>query len=470
MLCTLDTRLHKIVCIDEIDETVSTTKWTKKAQKQLDKLNKDSNMTAGLEAELTIAINARVMLRRNIDTKYGLVNGAIGTVKAISASVVMVKFDHIDEPCPIEMVKGKFLLMKSFYVFRKQFPLTVSYAVTVHKCQGLSLDCAIVDLSNSVFCAGMAYVAISRVRRLDGLHLTSFDPASIIVSSSGLEEVNRLRSCFRKDLSLYDIPPTKKCPIKRKIPLSDESCPPTKKRPVKFPSLRKGSSSDGKKRTVESTSGTTNEDCVITAVHRPGPRTEWADYRYYPVDESWQRQACDTLNVRFVCPIQCQTGGADVILTRPDLRTRKRIRGDGNCLYRAMSYIITGCEEQHFQIRTAIVSHMRTIPHLLNGLGADGHPNYLDVYNGGYESVEAYLAQTRMAVNGVWGTDFEMSILAHKLNTIVYSYKEDEYWIACFANGIDKSIPKDINCQSMYIYYTGNHFDVVTSVHRRVRS
>ena len=38
--------------------------------------------------------------------------------------------------------------------------------VTIHKCQGLSLDCAIVDLSDNVFCAGMAYVAMSRVRTL----------------------------------------------------------------------------------------------------------------------------------------------------------------------------------------------------------------------------------------------------------------------------------------------------------------
>jgi len=36
-----------------------------------------------------------------------------------------------------------------------------------------------------------------------------------------------------------------------------------------------------------------------------------------------------------------------------------------------MSYIITGCEEQHFQIRTAIVSHMRTISHFLNGFGQE---------------------------------------------------------------------------------------------------
>ena len=105
MLSTLSTKLHRIACIDEIDETVSTKKWTKKAQKQLEML---SNMTAGLETELTIAIGARVMLQRNVDTKQGLVNGAIGTMTAISSNEVMVKFDHIDEPCQIQMVKGKF--------------------------------------------------------------------------------------------------------------------------------------------------------------------------------------------------------------------------------------------------------------------------------------------------------------------------------------------------------------------------
>jgi len=72
----------------------------------------------------------------------------------------MVKFDHIEEPYPIEQVRSKFQLLTNFYVHKNQFPLTVAYAITVHKCQGLSLDCAI-DLSDKVFCAGMA---VSRVR------------------------------------------------------------------------------------------------------------------------------------------------------------------------------------------------------------------------------------------------------------------------------------------------------------------
>ena len=52
MISALDNELYKIVCIDEIDETSSSHKWSKKAQKQLEKLNNDSNLTAGLEAEL----------------------------------------------------------------------------------------------------------------------------------------------------------------------------------------------------------------------------------------------------------------------------------------------------------------------------------------------------------------------------------------------------------------------------------
>ena len=82
--------------------------------------------------------------------------------------------------------------LKNYYVYREQYPLILAYAVTIHKCQGLSLDCAIVDLSQEVFSDGMAYVAISRVRTLAWLHLVAFQPSSIMVSATSLKEVNRL--------------------------------------------------------------------------------------------------------------------------------------------------------------------------------------------------------------------------------------------------------------------------------------
>ena len=302
--CSLHWTLNytKITCIDEIDETSSSHKWTKKAQKQLEKLNNDSNSTAGLEAELTLAVGVRVMLRRNIDTKRGLVNGAIGTVSCISSKQLIIKFDHMDDPCPIEMVRGKFMLQMSFFVYRKQFPVTVAYAVTIHKCQGLSLDCAIVDLSDNVFCAGMAYVAMSRVRTLEGLHLTAFDPKSIIVNNGCLEEVNRLRSCFRKDLPLYEIPVEKKRPVKRPLLDDCEKEAPAKKKP-KGPTCKKRSADAPK--TIPRAKKAKDGDCEVVGVDRPvAPRYEWTNHRYYPVDVEWQRRACEMLGIRFVRPFQ----------------------------------------------------------------------------------------------------------------------------------------------------------------------
>ena len=92
----------------------------------------------------------------------------------------------------------------------------------IHKCQGLSLDCAIVDLSDQIFSDGifsdgMAYVALSRVRSLSGLYLTAFDPKSIMVSKSCLKEINRIRELYGKDLQLYTLPPAPSTATKRKL-------------------------------------------------------------------------------------------------------------------------------------------------------------------------------------------------------------------------------------------------------------
>ena len=70
----------------------------------------------------------------------------------------------------------------NYYVYRTQFPLILAYAATIHKCQGLSLDCGIIDLSDKAFADGMAYVALSRLKSLAGLHLVAFTPQSVKVN------------------------------------------------------------------------------------------------------------------------------------------------------------------------------------------------------------------------------------------------------------------------------------------------
>ena len=63
-------------------------------------------------------------------------------------------------------------------------------------------------------------------------------------------------------------------------------------------------------------------------------------------------------------------------------------------------------------------------------------------------SVENYLSETGMAVNGTWGTGFEISVLAHKLNCVFSSYiATGSHWDVCFPHGINRTIPEDVNCK-----------------------
>ena len=60
------------------------------------------------------------------------------------------------------------------YAARFQIPLVLAWEVTVHRCQGLTMDAAVMDLA-ACFVCGMVYVALSRLRTMDGVHILSFD-------------------------------------------------------------------------------------------------------------------------------------------------------------------------------------------------------------------------------------------------------------------------------------------------------
>ena len=97
---------------------------------------------------------------------------------------------------------------------------------------------------------------------------------------------------------------------------------------------------------------------------------------------------------------------------------------------------------------------MVRIYNLLCGLGSDGHRNYL---YGTYASVESYLVSTNMAVNGTWGTDTEMCVLAHLLNSVIYNYNSSGYWLPFLPHGIDRSIPYNTRCKSCIYIITTAH-------------
>jgi len=142
----------------------------------------------GIES-LVLTIGARVMLIKNIEVSLGLVNGAIGTIKKIVNGQIEVGFDN-GVVYPITTVVWD-LEVDDIKVSASQIPLMLAYALTCHKAQSLTLDSAILDLGNC-FADHQVYVALSRLRTLDGLYLKSFNPIKIKVNQKMKQFVDSL--------------------------------------------------------------------------------------------------------------------------------------------------------------------------------------------------------------------------------------------------------------------------------------
>lgn len=128
--------------------------------------------------ELSLKIGAAVMCIKN-NPKAGYINGTLGTVVEFGyESVVIQTVDGKNvtvqpDNWAIEQ-DGKVLAQIS------QLPLRLAWAITVHKSQGMTLDEVEVDLSKS-FAPGMGYVALSRVRTLNGLFLRGINQRALQV-------------------------------------------------------------------------------------------------------------------------------------------------------------------------------------------------------------------------------------------------------------------------------------------------
>ncbi|KAK9833869.1 hypothetical protein WJX74_008392 [Apatococcus lobatus] len=84
------------------------------------------------------------------------------------------------EPVAVEPTTSSFHAKGStMRMQRLQYPIDLAWALTIHRVQGVSLDRAIIDLGSSIFAAGQAYVALSRVRSLAGVLLLKLDPQKV---------------------------------------------------------------------------------------------------------------------------------------------------------------------------------------------------------------------------------------------------------------------------------------------------
>ena len=133
-------------------------------------------------ANLRLKEGAQVMFIKNDPSGQGkFYNGKIGVVSNIAYGDIKVKFEDGEETnvekytwenkrYSLSKITGE-IVEKSLGTF-EQFPIKLAWAVTIHKCQGLTFEKAILDLSQT-FAPGQLYVALSRLTSMDGLVLSS---------------------------------------------------------------------------------------------------------------------------------------------------------------------------------------------------------------------------------------------------------------------------------------------------------
>ncbi len=142
--------------------------------------------------ELVVKEGAVVMFVKNNQNR-GYVNGTLGKV---------VGFDEDDYPI-VKTYSGQEIIAKpeswtieddeEVLAEISQVPLRLAWAITIHKSQGMTLDAAEIDLSKS-FAYGMGYVALSRVKSLEGIRLLGINQQALLVD----EEITKIDSSFRK--------------------------------------------------------------------------------------------------------------------------------------------------------------------------------------------------------------------------------------------------------------------------------
>ena len=164
------------------------------------------NKTCLSPEELELKIGARVMFTKNGE---GYVNGTIGTIKELpkkggnitvllpSGSLLTVEpvTWKIEATVPVTDRKGKSKgkVERQTVASRRQYPLVLAWAITIHKSQGMTLDAVSVDLSKT-FSPGQAYVALSRVRSLEGLNIEGWrGRACVMANPQVLDFLSRKR-------------------------------------------------------------------------------------------------------------------------------------------------------------------------------------------------------------------------------------------------------------------------------------
>jgi len=145
------------------------------------------------ESIIHLKIGSQVMciINKELDDGQMLCNGSQGIVTGFIGPVtILVKFNEIAQEIPLSAHTWASERCPGLGV--SQLPIILAWAITIHKSQGASLDMAEIDVGSDIFECGQTYVALSRVRSLEGLFLKSFDLSKILINKKVQEFYSKL--------------------------------------------------------------------------------------------------------------------------------------------------------------------------------------------------------------------------------------------------------------------------------------
>lgn len=159
---------------------------------EINKLKEIGNNTYTYTAEATkdnigniskynveLVVNSQVIVTRNIDISAGIVNGTRGVVKNLFKDFVVIK-DTQGIFHNISYYKDIFDKKCKSYILH--MPLKVSYALSIHKSQGMTIDALEIDLGDNIFTCGQAYTALSRAKSLKSIKIIEVSKESFKIN------------------------------------------------------------------------------------------------------------------------------------------------------------------------------------------------------------------------------------------------------------------------------------------------
>jgi len=176
----------------ELEKLPGRSKKFKASTKGNQKLVETLKKSVLAQEQLELKEEAKVMFVRN-NPEQGYVNGTLGKV-----------VDFNEEGFPIvRTIHGKKIYVKhetwgihddfgKVLASLDQIPLRLAWAITVHKCQGMTLDAAMIDLSKT-FERGQGYVALSRLKNIENLGLSGFNEMALRVDGLALKADKRFQ-------------------------------------------------------------------------------------------------------------------------------------------------------------------------------------------------------------------------------------------------------------------------------------